>query len=210
MPGLLADFGDIIPFAAPAVFFVIWIIGQVIKAATGNVLRPGWKGLAREAQAGNQENPELEWNLRPAAQRRERGQSGEVEIISAELADDPIDAEIVDQGVSGHVEHYMDSHEFQDRTARLGHGVDQADEALETRLHDTFDDQLDTLQRELDPTEQTNAYDVAESSGTASGNRDSLAASVALGEIGGILHDPKNLRQAIIMSEILRRPDHRR
>ena len=52
MPGLLADFGDIIPFAAPAVFFVIWIIGQVIKAATGNVLRPGWKGLAREAQAG--------------------------------------------------------------------------------------------------------------------------------------------------------------
>jgi hypothetical protein len=82
---------------------------------------------------------------------------------------------------------------FDTRAARLGKTVGLADDLLEARLHDTFDHQLGGLSTRPS-VERPPAEAVA----------DSEAAKLVR-----ILRDPDSLRQAILLREIIDRPEYR-
>jgi hypothetical protein len=97
------------------------------------------------------------------------------------------------ESVAEHVAEHVGSRTFAERTSHLGEQVAQADEKIETHLHQKFDRELGTLGH-------SRAAPSAESPPA-----DTLAA-----EIAAMLASPQGMRQAIVLGEILRRPEHRR
>ena len=96
------------------------------------------------------------------------------------------------ESVAEHVAEHVGSRTFAERTSHLGEQVAQADEKIEAHLHHKFDRELGTLGRSsVAPTAQ-------------SPPADSLAT-----EIAAMLASPAGMRQAIVLGEILQRPEHR-
>lgn len=119
----------------------------------------------------------------------------DAEVVSAEVVED----------VAMQVEKPLDSRGFDQRAAHLGEETAQADDRLEARLHQTFDHQLGRLQQTSSVGPQATARtatDVAASVTTA-------AANEMLTFLVGALRSPQQVRQAIILSDILQRPEHR-
>lgn len=108
------------------------------------------------------------------------------EVVEAEIVGDDLLVEISRS--------HIDTHEFQERASRLGEELGLTDERLEARLHGTFDHQIGELSR----TQQK----LLDSAATVTPGRPE-------NEVALLLRSPKNLRQAIILSEILNRPEHR-
>jgi hypothetical protein len=99
--------------------------------------------------------------------------------------------------VSRHVaEHLRGTEQIAEHTRHLGEEVDQADEKLESHLHQVFDHQVGRL--------KTTATDYA-----ALAASDAKRTGFTAGSIAGMLLSPDNLRNAIILGEILKRPDER-
>jgi hypothetical protein len=97
------------------------------------------------------------------------------------------------ESVSKHVQQHINTGRIKQRVRRLGAEVGQADEKLEARLHDTFDHQVGHLtQPSISPDDSV-----------AQGKAASRARQAQL----AFLSSPQNLRQAIILSEILQRPN---
>ena len=119
----------------------------------------------------------------------------DAEVVSAEVVDD----------VARQLGRPLDSQGFDQRAAQLGEETAQADDRLEARLHQTFDHQLGRLQQTSTAAPQAtarSATDVAASVTTAAGNE-------MLAFLVGALRSPQQVRQAIILSDILQRPEHR-
>jgi hypothetical protein len=93
-------------------------------------------------------------------------------------------------GVEQHVRQHLDTREFEERGARLS-DVDQADEAMEARIHQSLDHQVGSM--------------VLPTDGTAAAPLPAEAPSVA-GAIRAMFADPASIRRAFIVQEILRRP----
>jgi hypothetical protein len=111
----------------------------------------------------------------------------EAEVVDAELAE-------LGDDVGRHVAlHLRGDREIAEHTRQLGAEVDQADDKLETRLHQTFDHQLGRLRKTA--------------SDTAAIEHAKPAADVTLGEIRAMLATPASIRDAVVMAEILRRPE---
>ena len=113
----------------------------------------------------------------------------EAEVVDAELAE-------LGDDVGRHVQqHIRGPAEIAEHTRHLGEEVDQADDKLESRLHQTFDHQLGRLKKTA--------------SDTAAVEHTKPAPDVTLTEIRTLLATPANIRDAIVMAEILRRPEDR-
>ncbi len=106
-----------------------------------------------------------------------------------------IEAEPVRETLAQHVARTVDTSDVTAQASQLGATVGRADDDLAARLHQTFDHSVSTL----DP------YDEA---GVAQEQAAAEAASAA-GEIAQLLRTPKSIRQAVVLSEILKRPVHR-
>ena len=122
------------------------------------------------------------------------------EVVDAEV----VSAEVVDD-VAMHAGKPLDSRGFDQRVAQLGEETAQADDRLEARLHQTFDHQKGRLQQTSSASPQATARtatDMAASVTTA-------AANEVLLQLVGALRSPQHVRQAIILSDILQRPEHR-
>ena len=114
----------------------------------------------------------------------------EAEVVNAELAD-------MGDSVARHVtEHLRGAELIAEHTRHLGEEVDQADDKLESHLHQVFDHQVGRL--------KTTATDYA-----ALAASDAKRTGFTAGSIAGMLLSPDNLRNAIILGEILTRPDER-
>jgi len=150
---------------------------------------------------------ELEKMLREAAQQQgvqgppSRQPPPDLEIIDVPDAD-VIDAEPVYESVAEHVADDIDTSDITqhasrltDHASRLGADVGQADDKLEDRLHETFDHDLGRIHDDT----VTDDLGVGRP-GRAPGMAD---------EIAGMFRSPKSIRQAIILNEILNRPEHR-
>ena len=115
--------------------------------------------------------------------------------------------------MDAHVEKTIDPHPFDDRLAALGKRVGDTDETLEAHLHEKFDHQLGQLDHQS--VEEPHQRDVSTShirpsdpnlAATAS---EQVAQVSDLGDLAAMLHHTDNLRQIVILSEILKRPEDR-
>ena len=114
----------------------------------------------------------------------------EAEVVEAELAEQP------DRLGRGVAQHMRGTQEIAEHTRHLGEEVDQADDKLEAHLHKVFDHKLGDLKKS---TLEAAAVSPSQAS------RDGALPGAA--SIARLLVDPQNVRNAIILAEILRRPD---
>ncbi|MCO6455081.1 MAG: hypothetical protein J5I93_07250 [Pirellulaceae bacterium] len=138
---------------------------------------------------------DLEDFMRRAAEHRARLQRPEIEILEpAEV--ELVDAEIVRAmpvGVDSHVASHINTREFTERASHLGEQVGQADDNLEARLQATFDHRVGSLR-------------------THPGTVAPVAADQPFTPTNPwlkLLSSPENLRQAIVLGEILQPPRDR-
>jgi hypothetical protein len=104
--------------------------------------------------------------------------------------------------VSAHVNQYLDEQEFKRRTEQLGSEVAHIDSEIEQHLHKTFDHAIGNLAGVQG--EAAVAPMAIESSEFAAGDLDAATANIYT-----LLSNPESIREAIILNEILHRPEER-
>jgi hypothetical protein len=109
------------------------------------------------------------------------------EVVDAELAES---ADRIGREVAAHL---RGSEQIAQHTQQLGHEVDLADDKLEARLHETFDHDLGRLRKAA--------------SSTAATPHVAPVGEVTSSEVLAMLRSPQTIRDVIVMSEILRRPE---
>lgn len=120
-------------------------------------------------------------------------------VVQAEPLVEIVEAEVADTGSRFNTsvsQHLRGTTEIARHAASLGAEVDQADDKLEARLHRTFDHQLGALK------DTTTAAPVREAQQTP----EALLASMNLSKL---LSNAQSIRNAIILSEVLNRPEQR-
>ncbi len=177
--------------------------------------RPAAQGPAPQRPGGNVED-EIGEFLRRAAQRR-GGQQAPAPPPAARQTGPPVMAQAVDpgrgpvaevpvgEGVLAHVREHIDTGDFDRRAAELGDEVAGADEQIGERLHETFDHDVGRLAGR--PGESA----VAPRLGRAGEPEDRMAElpSAAAAGLAAMFSNAQNIRQAIIVNEILTRPEDR-
>jgi len=124
--------------------------------------------------------------LVPARQETRAPRLVEAEVVDAELADK-------DDGVARHVSQYLTGdQQIAEQTRKLGAEVDAADNKMEAHLHSVFDHQIGRL--------KTTASE------TAATPHERPAPEVTAGELVARLRSPQSVRDAIVLAEILHRP----
>ncbi len=234
-PILAVDFDEILAGLLPLVFFAIWALGKVL----GNRNQPGQPpgGAPQQPrQAPKKVADEIEAFLRQVTQQRGDQPPQEVEVLEPELLAqerpplrqapievEPVEVELVPDRITSvlpsrgkvgaHVERHIGSSSFAEEVSRLGEEVDQADERVEERIQAKFDHQVGRLAH----SESTLADAAYDRKGEAYERDDDNAWKEALAEmpvtaaasVAALLKNPASVRQAIILSEILRPPTGR-
>ncbi|NQU21526.1 MAG: hypothetical protein HQ567_09600 [Candidatus Nealsonbacteria bacterium] len=227
-----AGFVDVIGIVVFILVFVVPFIGQMLNKArqqqqqqqqrgggrppgggarvggAGGVQAGGAGGAQAGGRGGNVEDDIGEF-LRRAAERRggaapapppPRQQAVDV-LVAAEVVDDaPLGGHLRE-----HVGEYLDSSKFDRRASELGDEASQADRATEQRLHQKFDHKLGDLAGRQG--ESATAPRLVEALDPEDRELD-LPPTAAVG-VTAMLRDVDNIRQAIIISEILNRPEDR-
>jgi hypothetical protein len=106
------------------------------------------------------------------------------------------DAETISQrreSVAKHVQKHLDTSRLKKHAEKLGEEVGRADDKIEARLHEKFDHQIGQL----------TGKEIA----SADSPRKSKASGTPKLSLLKMLAAPENIQQAIIMSEILKRPE---
>ena len=132
------------------------------------------------------------------------------QVIVARTAEPPAPQEL-GQGVARHVQEHIQSHPVTEHSEQLGRSVGMADERLESHLHQKFDHDLGKIKETSAPVAQIESVSqgtdaaVWETTETRR-ERERQAFDNRSANIAAMLRDPANVQQAVILSEILRRP----
>jgi hypothetical protein len=162
---------------------------------------------------GQPERSEIEEFLRRAS----RGAAGQSDMerqqparrppatTSLSTRAQPLEAQVIDEKslgghVGDHVKSYLDSSDFKRRTASLADDMAEADEKRVEHLHEVFGHQVGQLGADATPTIASQESVSAEAPAVAAGPAFDLV---------GMFGRPDKLRQAILLQEILQRPEHR-
>jgi hypothetical protein len=227
---LLADADWWLRLVVPTVFFIIYAINRLIASA-----KPG----APPPRKPQRRPPEGERALRPPQQQPAGPQSGSQSQLNAEIeqflkrandrrsesprreaiptsrspkappkppAAKPIDVQPLERSeissVAASVEKHLSNRTFTQRAEHLADDIVRADEEMEQHLQKAFSHRVGTL---------TDVQKATTTQGPATDKETSVvvAAGSAANAIAGLLADPKNLRQAVILNEILKRPENR-
>ena len=154
---------------------------------------------------------DIEEFLRRAAQRRAVRQPPEIQILGD---DDVVDADIVDadivedpgiltgHDVGSHVSQHIDTTDFAERISHLGEVVDRADDRMEAHLQGYFEHKLGDLGVTTSRTSESTLDD----------DKPRLAAPEVAPQtppfdIQKLLRSPASIRDAIVLSEVLKRPE---
>jgi hypothetical protein len=202
----LGDFIEVIIFL---LVFILPVISQFLKKMR-EMPPPDKRPIPpRSAEPKADVAAEIEKFMRQAAERR-RPPKGEGRVPAEKPKTAPAAATVgaavqaaketepvrpVGGQLRTHVEQYLDEKEFQRRESELGKTIASADEKIDAHLHETFDHRVSRLE-------------TATGEGTLVG---------AIAEVSGIvttdwlqvLTNPDSLRNAIILNEVLRRPEER-
>jgi len=94
-----------------------------------------------------------------------------------------------DEGVAEHVSRHLNTQDIADQSNALGYDIDQADERMESHLHERFDHDLGSL-KHVDSSDELK-----------------LPAENMAKEIVAMFKNPAEMKKLIIANEILRRPE---
>lgn len=214
------EFGELLRVLIPIVFLIIWVISQVVGAHGKRqqpVKGPGQQPGGRRPQPKGVAQ-EIEEFLRRAAQQREGGRPAEVEVVRPEPAavgrldqgppqQKPLEPAAVDRvvevlpsrsDIAESVERHLGSDTLGRHAEQLGDKIRDVDEEVEQRLSAKFDHQVGRLGSELRKTPTRRSAPQAAATG---GSRTA--------ELIELLRNPRGIRTAILVSEILNRPEHR-
>lgn len=214
--------GELIGIAIMILVFVVPAILQMLNKKKEPQRPPGARRPAGrpagQPAAGNVED-EIGEFLRRAAQRR-GGREAPPPPPAPRQAPPPVMAQVVGGGpdevepvsevpvgdqVREHVAEYLDTGKFDRRADELGDEVAQADEQLDQRLQQVFGHDVSKLARK--PGESASAPGVAEAEEPE--DRVAELPSTAAAGLPVLLSTSENIRQAIIVNEILTRPEDR-
>ena len=220
VPLIAAGIGDVIGILVFIVIGLLSVAGQIMNKAREGRQNAGPPPKPRprpQPQPGQQKGPlanEIDQFVRQAAQRRAEGggrpvaqrQGGRpqpaprrpaaaqplVEAVPVELLE-PMGDE--SGSVADHVRTHLASKRVGTLSSRtLESEVDQADEHLEEHVHDVFEHKLGQL---------------SSTSGESSRKSGASIPPTAAAGMAAMFADPASIRQAIILTEILQRPEHR-
>jgi hypothetical protein len=135
----------------------------------------------------------------------------------------PVEVEVVydepelGAGVSSHVAQAMDNRQFTERASHLGEVVGLADDNMDAHLHQKFDHQVGQLRSTTaavpavapSPSFEQARHGDAGAAPAGAGDAAAHAAGVSAAEIAQLLRTPRNIRYAVIMNEVLTRPEGR-
>jgi hypothetical protein len=187
-------------------FVVVPAIGKWVTSVRQEANRAGparAPGPPRPADRSIQE--EIDEFLRRASQRRsDRPPASPADQPRPPLAAEIIEAEApVGARMARQVDQDMDTSEFGRRTAQLGEEVAQTDEEFAERADEVFGHKVSGLA--MRPGE-TAAPPQADETSEAPQTQVAAMTETTLG-IATMLRDPNQILQALVMSEILRRPE---
>ena len=134
---------------------------------------------------------------RPAPPQRLVPARQEITYVEPALAE-VVEPEEIDrtEGFSRRVaQDLRGSEQIAEHSRRLGEEVDLADDKLAAHLHQVFDHDLGRLKKTASETAATPAA--------------AAASEATVGELLKLLRSPQSIRDAIIMSEVLKRPEDR-
>ena len=118
---------------------------------------------------------------------------------------EPIDVVPEPASVAEHVRQRVPEHKFGDLRSDVGQRLARTVEVVEERVHEVFDHEVSRL--EGTPGESAYAAQ-AEEAETPEDRVTALPQTAAAG-LAAMLAEPTSLRQAIVLTEILQRPEHR-
>lgn len=221
----LAAVEDWLKIIVPLVFFVIYAINQLLTASKTKPAQPPnnpprrkpemaerpLRPAQRQAQPapGGQAplNAEIEQFLKRASERRGGRESTEKAPPKApprQLRETSVDVEpITPQGfteVAASVEKHLGDRGFKQRAEHLADDIVRADQQMEEHLQKAFSRKVGTL----GDSEPRAAAPVTDAEPVAQAERSPAATALA-----GLLSNPQNLKQAIVLNEILQRPESR-
>jgi hypothetical protein len=208
LPPLLADVGEVIGIVIVLLIFVVPTIAQML-AKMQPPQRPPGGGPRKVAPPGSDPSvqSEIDEFLRRVSERRGRTRATPAPPrrpetpVQAELVQPPPADEPVGAGVGKQVATYLDTEEFSRRTAQLGSDVVQADADVNQRLKQDFGHDVSQL-----------AKKPGEAAAPSVADETAAAPAAAVGAMAGLLTllgDPEGIRQAIVLNEILQRPEDR-
>lgn len=226
-PLLAQGLDDLLKIAIAILFVVIPVVwgilsklGQQQGPGGGPARRPpGGPGQARRPPAGAPQargpargglEDEIGEFLRRAARQRQAQPARPPRPAERPVMAQPVEVEVVREAPLGdqmkrHVREYLNTGDFERRTSELGDEVAQADDQMEQRLHEKFDHELGRLAATPGQSAgQPQVEEAAEPEGRVAELPSTAAAGLAV-----MLSQPIGIRQAIIINEILARPEHR-
>jgi len=213
---LLAQ-GELIGILIMILVFVVPAILQALnKQAQRQKGPPGRRPPARPAvgkrPAAGDVEAEIEEFLRRAAQPRGvQPPRPAARPAMAQLAGGPRGpGEVardrpVGVGMAEHVQKYLDRDEFQRRAAELGGQAARTDQQTERHLQQVFGHEVSHL---ADVPGESAAVPQVEEPGEADDRIREFPTTAAAG-LAALFSDATSIRQAIIINEILQRPEHR-
>ncbi len=226
MPHLLAiGIDDFIQVLVPVVFLVMWILSQVLGHRRDQPAPPA-KGGRRPVrpEALEELSQEVEDFLKRAARKRagpprpdggRQAAAGRKEppqrvrprprpaVITAEIARPKEVSELRKRHeVAAHADAHLRGERFEEETSRLGEEVEDVEERTASRLHAKFDHQVGRLT-------ETDVAGHGETGQEDTGARVSGQQPAGVQQFGDLLRSPAGIRQAVILQEILSRPEHR-
>ena len=138
--------------------------------------------------------------LRQAAERRV-GKPPPVVAVPVEPVTEPVVPTVVVADVAvpdrplekTRLEHHIDTHDVADHAEHLGEQVSRADDVVDQHVHDVFDHQVGALS----------------GSGDASDTVDTTGGRQLRRQLKRAIRSRTQIRQAVVFSEIVRRPEWR-
>jgi hypothetical protein len=233
LPALFADIEQIVQ----VVLLLLFILGPFLFRLIGGSerqpdrtpprRRPRPAAPGQKPQPPGQSTPlesEIEDFLRRAEAQRRGTPPAEVEVIEPrpqpghtlakragqrDVDIEILDAQVVpDEGLGTPLSSSINTSEFERRSERLGDRVEHADDAMEARLHAVFDHGLGDLSRRS-ASVATAGFTPAPEESPAPGASERAAASAVAASLAARLRSPQGMREAIVLREILERPEHR-
>jgi hypothetical protein len=216
----------ILKFIVPIIFVVIYLYNQLLSASKPKVpqprpqRRPEGERALRPAQPpakgapASKLNDEIEQFLKRANDRRgDRAQREKRPSVKAPskappkpLVETPLDAEVVERrefsSVSDSVEKHLANRGFSQRSEHLADDIVRADQQMEQHLQKSFSRRVGTFG---DSAAQTAKEAPLTDTEPVVQNAAPSGASI----LGALLSNPLELKQAIVLNEILTRPEHR-
>jgi len=202
---------ELLMIAVVIVIIVISVVGQMIARLRRPQQPRGGLAQPRRPVGGRLEE-QIEAFLRRAAGQRGVEQPRPAGAGAEPLApaERPVQAEVVGEEPLGsrireRVKEDLNTGNFARRASQLGDRVAQADEQLDQRLHQVFDHEVSRLAGS--PGESAAAPGVEEP--TSPEDRLGTMPPTAAAGLAALLSNAQSVRQAIVINEILRRPEDR-